>query len=203
MGGTAGKPLSDQTSGEGGEERDTLHQPCQEGTLPSSSFSSNISSITVMSNNHRNLILSCAASDDDPLEQGLGVAQVDDGDAICYGEMGGGQMHGLGRIQSSLITYIGFLERDLYHGPGLLIDHEEKSRCEGVFTLGQLSEGKSTSPFIDRDGKRQDGGLLDGRGLKVMRDAENRVKVHRGNFVNDELDGRASVWTLVDSPEKR
>ena len=201
MGGKATKPIG----GEGGEEADKIHQPCQEVTLPSSSFSSTRSSITVMSSNHRYLILSCAASDDDPLEQGLGVAQVDDGEAICFGEMGGGQMHGLGRVQSSLITYIGFFERDLYHGPGLLIDHEERSRSEGVFTLGQLTEGKSTSPLIDREGRRQDAdGLLEGRGLKVVRDhPENRVKVHRGSFIKDQLEGRASVWTLVDSPEKK
>eukprot|EP00624_Nannochloropsis_granulata_P002137 evm.model.NODE_20596_length_3899_cov_24.563734.1 len=177
------------------------------------------------------VVVSCAAPDDDPLEQGLGVCmQSADGPAagaaggeggeekhdansssrgaLFMGEMGEGQIHGLGRVETEEETYVGFWERGLHHGQGLLLDHEEKSRSEGRFAGGVLVEGSSTSITVDREGKRDAEGGLEGRGVKVLRGAPQQQqqqkleqeqqqqwkKVLKGTFQGDLLHGRGSVW---------
>ena len=159
------------------------------------------------------VVVSCAAPDEDPLEQGLGVyaepipaalvagvAAEEDEAEVFWGEMGEGQMHGLGRVEAPAATYVGFWERGLHHGPGLLLDHEEKMRMEGTFALGVLTEGMSTSPTVDREGRRTADGHLVGRGLKVLRDAQQEppqwCKVLQGTFHDDHLHGRGSMWLL-------
>ena len=165
------------------------------------------------------MIASNAAPDDDPLAQCLGVYEQEagEGGALHFGEMGEGQMHGLGRVESSSATYVGFWERGMYQGPGLLLDHDEGTRQEGVFKDGVLAEGSSASATVDRQGRRgADGVGLEGQGVKVLRDAAAaaaaaqphheqqqqpqgrvRVKELRGAFVGDQLDGRGSAWCLL------
>ncbi|KAM3573653.1 hypothetical protein VYU27_004386 [Nannochloropsis oceanica] len=187
-----------------------------------------------MATTMKGVVVSCAAPDDDPLEHGLGVCvQSADGLAantaggegvneehnlhsssrlaFFLGEMGEGQMHGLGRVEMEEETYVGFWERGLYHGQGLLLDHEMGSRSEGRFAGGLLVEGSSTSMTVDREGKRDaEGGLL-GRGVKVLRGAQppqqqqqqqeleqgqqqQWKKVLKGTFQGDLLHGRGSMW---------
>ena len=92
----------------------------------------------------RGMINSNAAPDDDPLAQCLGVYQQEEeeGGALYFGEMGEGQMHGLGRMEAGSATYVGFWERGMYQGPGLLLDHDEGTRQEGVFRDGVLELGR-------------------------------------------------------------
>jgi hypothetical protein len=148
----------------------------------------------------KGMIRSCAAPDDDPLAQCLGVYQeeAEEGGALYFGEMGEGQMHGLGRMDSASATYVGFWERGMYQGPGLLLDHDERSRQEGVFRDGVLAEGSSASPTVDRQGRRgADGRELEGEGVKVARDAQHdRLRVLRGTFEGDHPEGRGSMWIL-------
>ena len=183
----------------------------------------------------RGVIQSCAAPDDDPYAQCLGVCcqEEADGDGggggggVYWGEMGEGQMNGLGRVETGSATYVGFWERGMYQGPGLLLDHDEGTRQEGVFRDGALAEGSSTSASVDRQGRRaRDGVRLEGPGVKVLRDAvpaplvsgaavtgppppgeqqqqqqqlrqRLRVRALRGAFAEDQLDGRGSAWNLL------
>lgn len=172
-----------------------------------------------MASSLRSMVISCAAPDDDPFapctgvcvlpSSGAGTDNTDvcrTGEVAFWGEMAEGQMHGFGRMESESFTYVGFWERGVYHGPGLLLDHEEKARAEGMFVAGVLEDGASTSFLVDKMGRRDAMGNLCGRGLKVLRDGSQTGEQHeqegpsqwcrvmQGEFRGDLLEGRGSVW---------